>query len=200
MIGVIYGLYDPRTGALRYIGQTCQTLQRRLSLHIWAARNVRRHRHVTSWVKSLLSLGLQPTISTLETTAAPENLDRMEMEAIERAFARNERLTNHTLGGQGARGRKLSPEHKARLHSKEARAKMAATRKGQRSPRKGVTLSEETRAKISQGKRGNKCRFRADAPTVEMATLRSQGLPFHEIGRRLGVSKTTVANRLRGAT
>lgn len=196
MCGVIYGLFHPISGVLRYIGQTRKSPKARLTDHLYVARHTTRPRHVVCWIKSLLQQGLRPVLKVLEVAETQEELDALEKKAISDALAAGVSLTNHDAGGRGAPGRKLSEGHKAKLHSPEARARMATTRRGQPSPRKGVTLSEATRAKISAGKRGNKCRYRTDALTEDMARLRTQGLSFHEVGCRLGVSKTTVRNRL----
>lgn len=36
--GIIYGLYDPMTDILRYVGQTVRTLKARLASHTWEAK------------------------------------------------------------------------------------------------------------------------------------------------------------------
>lgn len=198
--GSIYGLYDPRDGALRYIGQTQDELSRRLSGHVCDARRKGSSRHVLRWVRSLLRASVRPQIRALAVAKSLDELNALEVEFIADARASGIRLTNHDDGGTGAPGRKLTAAHKAKLHSPEVHARMAATRKGQPSPRKGAKLSSETRRKISQGKLGNCCRFRGDAPTAEMRRLRDEGWAFARIGVALGVSKKTVMNRLKGAS
>ena len=61
MTGIIYGLCDPDTGELRYVGQTIQDPQKRLSQHLTAAKRGRkRYRSdypvttlVGTWIRSL---------------------------------------------------------------------------------------------------------------------------------------------------
>ncbi len=196
LYGFVYGLYHPITEELRYIGQTQGTLSRRLSGHLCTARRRARKAHVVNWLLSLMNEGLKPLIRVLAPASSQEKLDKLEALFIADARARGESLTNHDDGGRGAPGRKLSDAHKAKLHSAEVHARISETRKGQPSPRKGVVLSPETRAKISLGKRGNRCRYLANVSTEEMKRLRAEGLPFHKIGEILGVSKTTVTKRL----
>lgn len=199
LYGIIYGLYHPVSGELRYIGQTQGALSRRLSGHLCDARRGRGVRYVLQWMRSLLGEGTKPVIKELARAFSQEELNRLEISSIAKARAEGVRLTNHADGGLGAPGRKMSAAHHAKLHHPDVVARMAATRRGQPSPRKGVTLTRATRAKISVAKLGNQCRFRHDVDTTEMARLRAEGHPYCEIGRRLGVSKTTVVKRLQRA-
>ncbi len=196
--GVVYGLYHPLTRELRYIGQTVGTPSRRLSGHLCDARYRGRARHLLHWVRSLLQEGLKPEIRILVPADSQEELDVLKMKFIADARGNGARLTNQADGGGGTSGRRMSEAHRAKLYSPEVVARMAATRRGQPSPRKGAHLSAESRAKISAGKKGNLCRFRADAPTADMLRLRSEGLSYSRIARTLGVSKKTVMNRVRG--
>lgn len=198
--GTVYGLIDPRDDSLRYIGQTQGNLPRRLSGHICDARRRGHSRHVLQWIRGLLKEALKPQIRELAKASSLEELNCLEVRLIAEARTLKTRLTNHADGGDGTPGRPLTAAHKAKLHSPEVLARMAATRKGQPSPRKGVVLSAETRRKISLGKRGNRCRFKADVSTTEMHRLRAEGWSFERIGAVLGVCKKTVIRRLRKAT
>jgi transposase-like protein len=199
--GVIYGLYDPQDGALRYIGQTTRPLWQRLSGHVSSARanGHGRPRHVTHWVRSLLQEGLKPEIRVLHQAASQEQLDTLEVKAITDARALGFRLTNHDDGGRGAPGRKLSPEHNAKLHSPEVVARMAATRKGQPSPKKGATLSEETCERIRVSKLGNQCRLRQDVSTDAILQGIREGKSTTRIATEMGVERHTVLNRYKKA-
>lgn len=197
VFGRVYGLYDPLSNELRYVGQTIRPLKERLRNHLHDARR-RKGRHVLHWIRNLLENGQRPTIGLLGEADTRGALDAMEKSRISEARAKGVGLLNHSDGGLGSQGRKLSEAHKLKLHSPEVVARMALTRKGQPSPRKGVKLSAETRAKVSAAKMGNRCRLRQDISTADMLRLRSQGLSFERVGRLLGVSKTTVMKRLAG--
>lgn len=122
----LYGLSDPATGELRYIGITEQPLRVRLRAHMAQARSGR-NTHLYHWIGNL---GSAPAMEAIE-----EHRDRQSLIEAERfyiAYLRylGFRLVNGTDGGDGG-----SP-------SPEARRKIAAARRGS-------TASAETRAKLS---------------------------------------------------
>jgi len=71
-IGMVYGLYDPRTGLLRYIGFTTRELNGRLREHIVASYfsdDTRCHQ----WIRELIGCGLKPAIRLLQANATKQN-------------------------------------------------------------------------------------------------------------------------------
>lgn len=137
LYGIVYGLYDPRTGELRYIGQTTSTLKRRLSSHL-SRNELSKRRHVTSWLKQLKWDELAPRIEQLAKAYSKEELDSLEIAMIAEARLRGDRLTNHTEGGRGMKGFTIS---------EETRAKVSASNMGH-------VVSPGTRAKISAANKG----------------------------------------------
>src|SRR5579864_1213223 len=103
----IYGLIDPITQELRYIGFTVQTLRARLSKHISDVKKETTHK--ANWIKSLLNKGLKPEIFLLQETNKNE---WKEDEQWNIAYFKSIgcRLTNHTLGGDGTLGYKFTPD------------------------------------------------------------------------------------------
>lgn len=69
----IYGLFDPRDGALRYIGKANDS-GKRFKGHLRDAR--RRNTPVYSWIKKLQSEGLLPTMTVLEVADDWEEAER----------------------------------------------------------------------------------------------------------------------------
>jgi hypothetical protein len=75
-------------------------------------------------------------------------------------------LVNFTEGGDGPSGvvrtdafrKRLSEANRGKKLSEETKAKMSETRKGPGNPRFGKPVSEETRQKIAASKRGKKTR------------------------------------------
>jgi hypothetical protein len=63
----IYGLFDPRTSELRYVGMTSRTLKERLNKHLHD--NTKTHK--TCWIKSLKNINLIPEIFLFEEV--PDN-------------------------------------------------------------------------------------------------------------------------------
>ncbi len=93
--GRIYGLTDPVTGDVRYVGQTTQSLQDRLCQHATSKQRT----HTVSWISSLAARGLRPNICELDTAEDREKLDAAECRWIDQAKAIGWRLTNHRAGG-----------------------------------------------------------------------------------------------------
>jgi len=79
--GVVYGLYDPRTMELRYVGQTTSSLVVRVRGHMCGA-NLRANRHASHWLSQLKDNGLRPLIKTLREASSKENLDELEVAVI----------------------------------------------------------------------------------------------------------------------
>lgn len=108
----IYGLKDPLTDEIRYVGKTTK-LNRRYNAHITCSKN--RKLHSSLWIKSLIDKNVKPELFLIEIVN--EN-NWAEREKYWIAFYREHfDLTNITEGGDtnSARlGKKNSPEHIAR--------------------------------------------------------------------------------------
>jgi len=61
----IYGLFDPFTGELRYIGQTMAPLWSRLNAHVYCAKN-KKANHNYNWIKSILNKNSRPDIGLIQ--------------------------------------------------------------------------------------------------------------------------------------
>lgn len=109
----IYSLVDPITKEIRYIGKTKLDLSKRLNQHISEAKAVsnktgrRNNNKRYSWIISLISLGLNPTINLIEIC---DNENWSERECF--WISKYENLTNMTFGGDGGntnQGKKFGP-------------------------------------------------------------------------------------------
>lgn len=115
---IIYGLVDPRSHIIRYIGKSTSGLRRpQRSLSPSSSRT---KTHKNNWIRSLREIGLVPDIVVLSEYDNPECLGDMEKVAISKFRADGYSLTNSTDGGEGALGRKLSQESREKI----ARARM----------------------------------------------------------------------------
>lgn len=105
MMPGVYGLLDPRTGELRYIGATSNLDRRRSeSRSTHGARRTPRD----LWVKELLGLGLRPLFEVLETCdSADEAFQREEWLVAYHRFIGCD-LLNRALGGPTSRGTRHS--------------------------------------------------------------------------------------------
>jgi group I intron endonuclease len=90
----IYGLLDPRTNEVRYVGKTIQTLEARLRKHISDKPKSNTYRF--NWINQLKELNLKPTILILELC---DEKDWVEREKYWISYFEN--LTNLTTGGEG---------------------------------------------------------------------------------------------------
>jgi hypothetical protein len=138
-MNTVYALRDPITLEIRYIGVTKNSLKRRLSGHMWAARTGVRN-HTTHWIKTLQT---SPLIEALE-----ENCRRKrEVFWIRRYRSLGARLTNLTAGGEGTSELKRGP------HSPGHRQKLSLAMRGNkngRSPKlkKQLTMEEKIRQAV----------------------------------------------------
>lgn len=115
----IYGLYDPFTQELRYIGKTKMTLAKRVWHHIKEAKVSKKNTHKLNWIRSVLNRGGEPIIHALRQTDA-KNWREDESECISEALLSGVNLTNLTAGGDG-----LVDYH----HSKETKKKISDSNK-----------------------------------------------------------------------
>jgi hypothetical protein len=150
--GVIYGLVDPRTEEIRYIGKTRKSLSRRYSKHIREASDTTRS-HKDAWIRQLYYLGLQPTVRVLEEIPEGE----AELNSAERSWIQTFRmagvnLTNMTDGGDcGPLPGEANPFF-GRHHSEESRKKISTGRRGKYMGPRPAYVGR----KISAGKMGHK--------------------------------------------
>ena len=189
---VVYGLYDPRTKAIRYIGQTVRSARQRLYGHLGDAKR-HEHTHVARWIADLASVGLRPTVEVLERCHSAEVLGDRERYWIALARERGESLTNITDGGDGGvpgwvpteetrhkfkqrrnvwRGRKHTEESKRLMSLNCQRAwQSPELRAAQSARRKGKTLSDAQRAAASEATK--RCWMRPEYRSRRAATLAS---------------------------
>lgn len=138
---VIYGLFEPDTNYLRYVGCTSRPA-RRLTEHLKPSR-FKVNPELYSWVQKLRSAGSRPVFKILEECSA-ENKHEAEMFYISYLRSLGCKLANKNHGGLGQQGFKQPPC---------ASEKMSAAKKGKPSWNKGLKSSIETRAKISSALR-----------------------------------------------
>lgn len=161
----IYGLYDPTTYELRYIGKA-QNLTKRLWEHVKNSKSGQRT-YKGAWIRKLLREDKKPIISAIQKTTEETWQDDEKM-CIAQAKAEGANLTNHTKGGDGIPGYKHSeetrqkisvynksvgripPSWKGRKQSPEHIRKRVEARK----KRGNYQHSKEAKKKISQNRKG----------------------------------------------
>jgi len=135
----IYGLIDPRTLLIRYIGLA--TSKRRPHQHRYCTDDTYKSR----WIRSLHVEGLDYEICILETCFSTEELKNAERWWIAYGRASDWPLTNLTDGGESSAGLKQSAEFCAALSKRMIGNDYAAGGRG------GVFTNEaRRRAKLAQ--------------------------------------------------
>lgn len=146
---LIYGLIDPRTDCLRYIGQS-----KRLSKRFWRhCHPVPKDRsHCGCWLRGLRNAGLIPQLVELEEAQSRDEAAIFESFWIASLRAAGANLVNTTAGelAPSRRGFTLSSEHRAKIAASHVGIRPnEATRAKLRAARKNYQWSAATRAKIA---------------------------------------------------
>lgn len=169
MRNLIYGLVDPRTLLVRYIGLSATGLVRP-KVHRRPSE-MRRHNYKVSWIKSLLAAGLDYEIAVLEEVASKHALADTERFWIAYGRASGWPLTNLTDGGDGRIGHVPDASTRARMSAAlRGKPKSAATRLKMSAWQIGRTVSPEARGKIAAALRG---RSLPDATRSKMSAVRT---------------------------
>lgn len=94
----IYCLIDPRDGQVKYIGKAKYSLEKRLLGHL--GEELKRNHKRSSWLKSLLSKGLRPSIELLDVVQEIQ-VNFWEKHYISLYKSWGFDLKNGTIGGDG---------------------------------------------------------------------------------------------------
>lgn len=192
---LVYGLRDPATGHLRYIGKSTSGLTRpRQHLNICCLNREKSYK--ANWIRSLIRIGLLPEIVVIQSSVDSSILSDCERFWIVYFRGMGCPLTNLTDGGDGPFGRLVS-EHERSLKSRMFRGRTPAlsTRLAvvkANAERKGVwhPVKNELHKRALSKARG----FR---PIVELTT----GRVFQtraEAARELGVNAGNIGSILKG--
>lgn len=127
---VIYGLVDPRTEKIRYVGKS-RNVNKRYNAHLYESKNTSTHKEC--WIANLLSNELAPELQIIEEV--DENTwEERERYWIDHFNIKGNNLTNLTPGGDGSSGyvwtdkqkKGLSESLKEMWDDKSFRDKMSA--------------------------------------------------------------------------
>lgn len=139
----IYGLFDPVSQELRYIGKTQSRLSERLAHHIWRAEHEKSNTHKKQWILNLKRQNKKPEIVLLETCNSNSELTDAEVFHIQYWKFLGCRLVNHTNGGEGCFGYK---------HTTESKQKMSVIKKNKPSHMAGKKHKIDTKIDIITAK------------------------------------------------
>ena len=93
---VIYGLVDPRSGEIFYVGKTSNA-ETRVARHLAERCNKGR----VEWIRNIIGVGLKPTLAILEVVQKGENWGDREIYWIARGKELGWPLVNISEGGPG---------------------------------------------------------------------------------------------------
>lgn len=147
-----YGLIDPRTGELVYVGKSSTGMSRPYS-HQTTYGNRGKTRK-DCWAKKLISEGLAPAILILEEYETNEEALAGEVKLIAYFREFGFELKNHTPGGEGKPGSMMPEERKAFLAARMLGTKLPPETLAKMSERRqGFKYTEESKRKMSESQR-----------------------------------------------
>lgn len=171
---IVYGLVDPMTHQLRYIGKSERGLARPAQ-HSMPSKLGKDKTHKGNWVRSLVAQGLRPEVVVVQELPSKDILRDAETFWIAYFKSMGCPLTNHCRGGTGFTGKhteeskkKMSVASKGRRHSEESKQKMSAALRGHK-------VSDETKVKISVALLGRPGHKHTDEARAKISTSH-QGL------------------------
>ena len=146
---ILYGLLDPNTQEVRYVGVTRGILPYRLAQHLnQSRRGVKSHK--CNWIRSLLAQNLEPEAVVLQIVS-DENWAECERLWI----AKFVNLTNATSGGDGFIGTRMSQETRDKIgNANRGRPRPPEVIEALRQSNLGRKHTKEHREKIATKLRG----------------------------------------------
>lgn len=147
----VYGLSSSQDGVIRYIGQTTQSVAKRLDSHLHPTADGKKRR-VWKWLQSVMRNDFLVILTVIEENAV---WNESEIRVIAQYRQNGFDLVNLTDGGDGCMGRVWTEEqriaaglvHKGKTKSPEHREKIAASLRGKK-------LSDAHRKKVSESMKG----------------------------------------------
>ncbi len=196
---LIYGLGDPFTDELRYVGKSSSGLARPRK-HIAITESPTTHKQ--RWVNKVMRANGRPEIHVLEEFACQSELDEAERFWIAYWKFIGGNLTNATDGGDGCdrnamrnpealaryslanKGRRLTPEHRARIAAGNRRRYEDPEQRAQNAGDRNPAKRPDVGAKISAKNKGIK--------RPHLAEFNRQRAKAQREARQLGQAKLPI--------
>lgn len=152
----VYGLIDPITGRLRYVGKCMDGAARRLKRHVTEARGRRSEArsHRNRWIRSILDEGKTPEVVVIERVREAAELSSAERFWIAYYRKQGFNLVNATDGGDGAPGYRAPPEVRAKISEiSRTNPKRIAARNAMHAANVGKKWNDEQRQRLGEALR-----------------------------------------------
>ena len=141
-VGWVYGIVDPITSELRYVGQTIN-YNKRKGEHLYKAKTNRTSNHLYNWLGKLIANNVKPEFIIIDKVPI-ESLDYWEVFYISYFKSIGCNLTNYAEGGNSRGGF---------THSEEFKQYLSHRYKGRNPWNTGKKLSKEHKRNISNNHR-----------------------------------------------
>lgn len=178
---IIYGLTDPTSGEIRYVGQSSQGIGRALQHGMESFLKQSERTHKSRWIRKLQRAGLKYGVKVLEEVGSVDDLDIVECFWIAQLKGVGARLTNATKGGEGTRGYK---------HTEDWKRRASEAQKGEKGFWFGKKKSYEMRLKCSRSHGGR-------------AVVDSNGVVYcsvAEAARQTGIDEDNLRRNVKSKT
>jgi hypothetical protein len=203
VVAYIYGLVDPETEQIRYIGKSIRPAER-LENHINEPPS---NCHRSHWLQKLKRAGLRPGIVIIESVVGAWPWQESERFWIAYGRKQGWPLTNNTSGGDGVQD--LAPEARARIVAAgRGRKHTPAELEKMRIASTGRVFGPESRAKQSAAFKGRAMTWGAKIAEVlrklspdqetEVRLRLSAGEKVKDIAREFGMHRTSISKVKKG--
>ena len=191
----IYGLVDPRTKEIRYIGKSMR-VKARFRDHLKDPAKT----HKANWIKSLKKLNLIPTLVILEEIADNEDWISREIFWIKTAREKGWNLVNSTDGGDGVLNvsgegkQRMLATWKGRKHKPETLIKLSKASKGRikTAEQKSFMREKMVGRKITWTDKLQVALRKFDNSNIPLVLKDLQTMKVIDVAKKYGVHRTTI--------
>ena len=180
----IYGLLDPRTDELRYVGKSINP-RTRIRKHLSERYN--HNSYKDRWIRKLMDDGVKPKLLIIDVVPK-NNWQFWEMYYISYFKELGVKLTNGTEGGD------QPPSTKGRRHTKESKEKMSRSKKGKPIPwlNDGKKRTKKHKENLSKSLKGRKSPNKGKTFSKEMCLILSNASTLKKRVRQLDLEGNLI--------
>jgi len=187
----VYALSSSENGRIRYIGQTIQSLSRRLAQHIADAKRFAESKsYLHRWIRKTLRNGYNLQINLIDSDCV---VDLSEAQWIACFRKTTPDLVNTEDGGKtGKLGHKLSDETKAKMRGPKSVTHRVNISKGLRGTHSEKRSLSQVGNSKSKGE-SNRHAVLTENQVIEIKRELKSGCVGSELARKYGVQKSAIS-------